>query len=356
MDALLEAPPVRRARTSHEESLNHTAQSASSGTTGLSSYNITNGYIDLDLEERRDENEKPGSGVDQGADNLEPPRALYTVGGDLPHTGYEPKPSSTRVVDGAQRTRSASESIARHSTRDEPKPSSTRVTDGVIKQAEDKKNPNMSTASTTSVPCAGGNSGKVKRERSSMEEPWSVRIGQSDSREYGTEIFELEEKIQNLAIKEEKSMHALCDELLKFSSKEEVDLLRQTLGQDITDAQEHTEDWGNYIDNKFNEYLLVDEFENLFTKTTEDIKEQEANLRAKTMELDEMVREMKMAMYDRPLSSTADNGTNAQTINEVGSLQDDIKRFQHKMIEDINEVKKEIYEKVDREMGLKIRT
>ena len=95
-------------------------------------------------------------------------------------------------------------------------------------------------------------------------------------------------------------MHALYDELLKFSSKGEVELLRQTLGQDITDAQEHTEEWGRYLDGKFKEYLLVDEFENLFIKTTEDIKEQEANLRAKTLELEETVREMRMAVYDRP--------------------------------------------------------
>ena len=104
--------------------------------------------------------------------------------------------------------------------------------------------PIQSTTSTASVPCASRESGNVNRERRITEEPWSVRLGQSDSREYGTEIFELEEQIQNLAIKEEKSMHALYDELLKVSSKEGVDLLRQTLGQDIPDAHEHTEGWG----------------------------------------------------------------------------------------------------------------
>ena len=83
-----------------EEILNNTSQSSSSGTTGLSSYNITNGYNDLGMEESRGET-KTGSGVDQGADNLETPRALYTAGGDLPRTGYEPKPSSTKVVGGA---------------------------------------------------------------------------------------------------------------------------------------------------------------------------------------------------------------------------------------------------------------
>ena len=81
-------------------------------------------------------------------------------------------------------------------------------------------------------------------------------------------------------------MHALYDELLKFSTNGDVEILRQTLGQDITDAQERTEEWGNYLDGKFKEYLLVDDFENLFIKTTEDLKEQEANLRAETLEIE----------------------------------------------------------------------
>ena len=39
-------------------------------------------------------------------------------------------------------------------------------------------------------------------------------------------------------------MQALYDELLKFSSKEEVELLRRTLGQEIKEVQERTEEWG----------------------------------------------------------------------------------------------------------------
>ena len=51
---------------------------------------------ELDREEGRDD-EKPEGGVDQG--DLSP-RALHASGGNSPRTGYEPKPLSTKVVDG----------------------------------------------------------------------------------------------------------------------------------------------------------------------------------------------------------------------------------------------------------------
>ena len=69
-----------------DEILNSTSQSSSSGTTGLSSYNITNGYNDLDMEDSRDET-RPGCGVDQGVDLVLTPQALHPVGGGLPRTG-----------------------------------------------------------------------------------------------------------------------------------------------------------------------------------------------------------------------------------------------------------------------------
>ena len=52
------------------------------------------------MDDRNDETKTGYISVDQGADNLETPRALYTPCGDLPWTCYEPKPSSTWVVGG----------------------------------------------------------------------------------------------------------------------------------------------------------------------------------------------------------------------------------------------------------------
>ena len=69
-----------------DEILNSTSQSSSSGTTGLSSFNITNGYNDLDMEDSRDET-RPGSWVDQGVDLTTTPQALHPAGGGLPRTG-----------------------------------------------------------------------------------------------------------------------------------------------------------------------------------------------------------------------------------------------------------------------------
>ena len=45
-------------------------------------------------------------------------------------------------------------------------------------------------------------------------------------------------------IKEEKSMQELYDELLKFSSQEDVELLQKTLRQEIKETQDSTEEWG----------------------------------------------------------------------------------------------------------------
>ena len=142
-------------------------------------------------------------------------------------------------------------------------------------------NPLTSTASTIPVHCADGNAGKVKRERRQAE-PWSVRLGQSDSSGYGPEICELEEKIQNLAIKEERSMQALYEELLKFSPQEDAELLRKTMGQEIKEVQDRTEEWGSYVEDKFKDYLLINEFEDLFVSTTEGLKEQDTQLRENT--------------------------------------------------------------------------
>ena len=87
------------AQITHEESIQNTSQSSSSGTTGPGSFQILN--LREDEMNGSGHYTKTGSSVDQGADNLEPPQALYTTGGVLPRRGYEPKPSSTWVVDGA---------------------------------------------------------------------------------------------------------------------------------------------------------------------------------------------------------------------------------------------------------------
>ena len=94
---------------SREEILNNTSQSSSSGTTGLSSYNITNGYNDLDMEDSRDET-RPGCGVDQGVDHLSTPQALHPVGGGLPRTGPPPHTQrhGQRATPGAKKGHAAS--------------------------------------------------------------------------------------------------------------------------------------------------------------------------------------------------------------------------------------------------------
>ena len=155
-------------------------------TTGLSSFNITNGYNDLDMEDSRDET-RPGSWVDQGVDLTTTPQALHPVGGGLPRTGYEPKPSSTKVVDGELISNEDQEFTFTNAASTTP-----------VHCAGGKAGiPLMSTASTIPVHCADGNAGKVRKDRRQTE-PWSVRLGQSDSSGYGPEIYELEEKTLNL--------------------------------------------------------------------------------------------------------------------------------------------------------------
>ena len=76
-------------------------------------------------------------------------------------------------------------------------------------------------------------------------------------------------------------MQALYEELLKFSSQEDVELLRKTLGQEIKESQDRIEEWGNYVEDKFKDYLSINEFEDLFVSTTEGLKEQDTQLREK---------------------------------------------------------------------------
>ena len=129
-------------------------------------------------------------------------------------------------------------------------------------------------------------------------------------------------------------MQALYDELLKFSSQEDVELLRKTLGQEIKDSQDRTEEWGNYVEDKFKDYLSIHDFEDLFTSTTEGLKEQDTQLREKTLELEETVQNMRAALaivHEHVPWPSNDGTTNSQTDNDTKLVQADIKRFQQKM-------------------------
>ena len=58
---------------------------------------------------------------------------------------------------------------------------------------------------------------------------------------------------------------------------------------------------------------------------------------------------MKTASFDRKQSGNEDTLTNTRTLNEVGILQDDLKRVQRTMNEDITEVKKDVYERISKD-------
>ena len=72
--------------THYEETSQNTSQTSTSGTTGPSSFHMANAERVIEMEDGRDDI-KTGSCVDQGADNLEPPQALYTAGESIPRTG-----------------------------------------------------------------------------------------------------------------------------------------------------------------------------------------------------------------------------------------------------------------------------
>ena len=215
--------------TSLEENTQDTSQSASS-ITGLSSYTITNGYHDLDLEESRDEI-KSGIGVDQGVASSETPHALYTTDDDTPRTGYEPKPSSTRVVGGALNQHGRTDSTEKKLT------------------------------STTSVHRASWESGKAKGERITHQEACPDSGGPDAGRDYGSELVELEEKIQHLAIKEETHINAIHLEMTKVSRREEVESIQKALMEVL-----------QCLNDRFKDYVMADEIENLVRTTTGDLK------------------------------------------------------------------------------------
>ena len=86
---------------SPDDNVHNTSLSSSSVTTGLSGYQWVRSENEDEMKSNGDR--KTGGCVDQGVDKTgaPSPRALYTTGEDLSRTGYEPKSSSTRVVDGA---------------------------------------------------------------------------------------------------------------------------------------------------------------------------------------------------------------------------------------------------------------
>ena len=122
---------------------------------------------------------------------------------------------------------------------------------------------------------------------------------------------------------------------------------KQLRGEEVTDLRQYTDDWGRCREDKFKDYLLVDEFQNLFVKITDNIKEQEANLRAKTSELDDTVRDMKKVVAYQPRSTSPNSKTNSHLINEMGLLQDEMKRFQRraneKLSDDMVEIKNDFF-------------
>ena len=51
-------------------------------------------------------------------------------------------------------------------------------------------------------------------------------VGREPSGKFGNEIFELDEQIQELTIREQNSHAAICNDILKLSTTEEVETLR----------------------------------------------------------------------------------------------------------------------------------
>ena len=88
-------------------------------------------------------------------------------------------------------------------------------------------------------------------------------------------------------------------------------------------------------------------------KITDDIREHELNVRATTSELDETVREMRMSVVGPPRSNSSNSKTNSHLINEMGLLQDEMKRFQARVNEKFHgnkdEIKNEILDKLNKD-------
>ena len=95
-------------------------------------------------------------------------------------------------------------------------------------------------------------------------------------------------------------------------------------------------------------------------KITNDIKEQDTSLRAKTAELDDTIQGMKMTVASYPRSKSPNSKTNSHLISEMGSLRDEMTRSQGKVNEklsgELKEIKNEVFNKLDEEVGRKIQT
>ena len=328
--------------TSHEGNVQNTSQSSGSGTTGPGSFLLTEEYRDNEMDDLRDESKSEGC-VDQGAYVYEVPRTLYTSGDEPPRTGYEPKPSSMdENMVGGRRLREPKPSgmgmvdeelqqwlneednqesfgkfvtstVSVHSadwerengqeTFDVPKPSS-------MYQNMDNGNYQSETAyghipmSTASVQCAGWESGydyQADGNDDQHPETFNMQYGlnssQGEYREYGTEIADLEEKIQELDIKGQRNYQAVYNEMIKFSMKEDMEAVQRNLDNEVTTLKGHVDEWRHYFDgtiqtvnDKFKECIMVNEFQSMFDQITSHIKSQETHLAEETTDLEETIK------------------------------------------------------------------
>ena len=55
----------------------------------------------------------------------------------------------------------------------------------------------------------------------------------------------------------------LCDKLVEFTPREEVDAIQQQLLEDVNDRRKQTEEWGAQVETQLKQYLSVNDFQSV---------------------------------------------------------------------------------------------
>ena len=85
------------------------------------------------------------------------------------------------------------------------------------------------------------------------------------------------------------------------------------------------------------------------------MKEEDKAPQAKTVEIEETVNDLKMALVDRKQTVADENLNSTQAWYELEMVQEELHKFKKKMTEDRIEMKKELYDRLSKEFKVIIK-
>ena len=143
-------------------------------------------------------------------------------------------------------------------------------------------------------------------------------------RNFGSELYELEEKLQ-------------AAQILLEGKVQEVDQRVQHLLEEVNDVHKHTmkfaNEWGVHITDKLKNYLEIEESQGVFAQLQDEIRVRETGLRTKLDDLESMVKEARDAARGSQARASSPNLTNTHLLKEMGGIKDELHGFRKQVDE-----------------------